>query len=188
MSEGDARAPKITGWYPVLGIRSYDEALAYYVEFLGFNLDWEWRRAPGSPVIMSVSRDRVSLGLNESHAPGSWLNLFVTDVQALADEWNGRRPNSVTVVVEPPYDIPTIQLTDPFGNRMHFQQPVDAVEQETRRGRAVPMREYIRQRLAAGHPCPTPEEVVRAVGRPLGIAIEVLNEFPEYRREHGAPD
>lgn len=42
------------------------------------------------------------------------------------------------------------------------------------------MREYVRERLAAGHPCPTPEEVVEAVGRPLGIAIEVLNEFSEY--------
>jgi hypothetical protein len=44
------------------------------------------------------------------------------------------------------------------------------------------MRDFIRQRLAEGKPCPTPEEVVEAIGRPPGLAMDVLGEFPEYEQ------
>ncbi|MEO2005363.1 MAG: hypothetical protein ABGY41_14850 [Candidatus Poribacteria bacterium] len=45
---------------------------------------------------------------------------------------------------------------------------------------AVHMPDYIRERLADGYACLTIEEVVDAVGRPLGLAMDTLNEFPEY--------
>ena len=176
--------PKITEVVPVFGIGSYDEAVAYYVDWLGFNLDWEWREAPGRPVIMAISRDGVSLMLNEHprSSSGSWLNLKVTDLGALAEEWNARRPDSVVVEVGPPYDIPTVSLRDPFGNRLDFEQPVSPKEQDARRRRASLMRDYIRQRLADGEACPTPEEVIEAIGRPLGLAMDILCEFPEYEQ------
>lgn len=70
-------------------------AVAHYVDWLGFNLDWEWREAPGRSVIMAISHDGVSLMLNEDdeRSVGSWLTLSVTHLQALADEWNPKRPN-----------------------------------------------------------------------------------------------
>ncbi len=65
----------ITGVVPVLGINSYEEAVSHYVNKLGFNLDWEWREAPGKPAIISVSRDNVSIMLNEfdDKLPRNWL-------------------------------------------------------------------------------------------------------------------
>jgi len=172
----------IKGMVPVIGIRSYEEAVAHYVDWLGFNLDWEWREAPGKPVIMSISRDVASLMLNESGdpAPGAWLTLSVSDLEALAAEWNGRRPDSVSVVIGPPYDIPSLCITDPFGNRMDFQQPVGEAEEKARAERAVLMREHVRRELAEGKPCPAPEQLVRAIGPPIGMAMDVLCEFPEY--------
>ena len=179
-----AETPKITEIVPVFGIASYDEAVAHYIDWLGFNLDWEWRAAPGRPVIMAISRDGVSLMLNEHPASSSASSLVlkVTDIYAFAEEWNARRPNSVTVAMEPPYDIPSIFVRDPFGNSMDFQQPVSAEEEEDRKRRAPLMRDYVRQRLAGGNACPTPQEVVDAIGRPLGLAIDVLSEFPEYEQ------
>ncbi|MCH8292965.1 hypothetical protein IH992_17895, partial [Candidatus Poribacteria bacterium] len=123
-SDGNSgEMPKITEIVPVFGIGSYDEAVAHYVDWLGFNLDWEWREAPGRPVIMAISRDGVSLMLNEHPASSSASSLVlkVTDIYAFAEEWNAKRPNSVTVDIEPPYDIPSISLRDPFGNSMDFQ-------------------------------------------------------------------
>ena len=172
---------KITGLVPVFGIGSYDEAVAHYVDWLGFNLDWEWRAAPGRPVIMAISRDEVSLMLNEAGSQSaSRITLSVVNLQGLADEWNARRPDSASVVIGPPYDIPSIYVRDPFGNGMDFQQPISAEEEEARQRRAPLMRDYVRQRLADGKPFPTPEEVVLAVGRPLGLAMDVLNEFSVY--------
>lgn len=89
---------------------------------------------------------------------------------------------SITVAVEPPYDISSIFVTDPFGNRMDFQQPITAEEEEVRKRRTALMRDYIQQQLAGGKPCPTPEEVVEAIGRPLGLAMDILCEFPEYEQ------
>ncbi len=176
--------PRITEIVPVFGIGSYDEAVAFYVDGLGFNLDWEWREAPGRPVIMAISRNGVALMLNEhpDSSSASSLTLKVTDIGAFAEEWNARRPDSVAVAIEPPYDIPSIFLRDPFGNGLDFQQPVSAEEEEARKRRASLMRDYIRQRLAGGSTCPTPEEVVQAIGRPLGLAMDILGEFPEYEQ------
>jgi hypothetical protein len=176
--------PKVTEIVPVLGIGSYNEAVAHYVDWLGFNLDWEWREAPGRPVIMAISRDGVSLMLNEhpSSPAASALTVKVTDIEGFAREWNARRPDAVTVAIEAPYDIPSIFLRDPFGNSLDFQQPVSTEEEEARTVRASGMRDFIRQRLAEGKPCPTPEEVVEAIGRPPGLAMDILGEFPEYEQ------
>jgi hypothetical protein len=42
---------------PILHIGSYEEAKAYYVDWLGFKIDWEFRFEPTFPVYMQVSRD-----------------------------------------------------------------------------------------------------------------------------------
>ncbi len=183
-------APKITGLVPVFGIASYDQAVEHYVDWLGFNLDWEWREAAGRPVIMSISRDDVSMMLNEDpESPSaSPITLSVTNLDALAAEWNARRPDSVTVAIGPPYDIPSIFVRDPFGNRLDFQQPISAAEEEARNARAPQMRDYIGKRLDDGKPCPTPEEVVAAIGRPLGLAMDILGEFPEYEQAQHCGD
>jgi catechol 2,3-dioxygenase-like lactoylglutathione lyase family enzyme len=175
--------PNIQSWYPVVGIRSWEQAREYYVDWLGFNLDWEWREAPGQPVIAMVTRDGLTLGLNEHEdaATGSWLSLAVADIQSLADEWNGRRPGSVEVVNGMPYEFPVVYLVDPFGNKIDVQQPLTVEEEKHRREVLVPkMREFISQQLADGKPVPTPEEVTAAIGPSVGLAIETLNEFPEY--------
>ena len=39
--EEDVAGNNFKSWYPVFGIRSYAEAIDYYVDWLGFNLDWE---------------------------------------------------------------------------------------------------------------------------------------------------
>ena len=42
------------------------------------------------------------------------------------------------------------------------------------------MKAYVEQQLADGKELPTPEVLRDAVGPPLGVAIEVLNDYPEY--------
>ena len=75
---------KLTGSYSVFSVDSYAESVAHYVDWLGFNLGWEWRAAPEAPAIVSLSRDSVSLMLNEADAvaTGSQLTVFVDDLQA----------------------------------------------------------------------------------------------------------
>ena len=64
-AERDVSPANITRIRPVLHIHSYDEAVAFYVAWLGFRIEWEWREAPGKPVIMEISRDGVDIHLVE---------------------------------------------------------------------------------------------------------------------------
>jgi len=172
-------------WHPVLGVRSMKKAVDFYVDWLGFQLDGEWEEAPGEPKIAWISRDGMEIALTEDpDTPANvWLNIKVVDAQVLADEWNERRPGTVEVISGAPYDFPVIYLTDPFGNRIHIQQPLTEEEEAARRARVPEMRAFIAQCLAEGKPVPSPDEIVAAVGPSVGIAIEVLNEFPDYAKQ-----
>ena len=69
-------------------VRIFDEAKAreFYVEFLGFKVDWEHRFEPGTPLYMQVSRDDCVLQLSEHHGdatPGSGLRIEAPELDAL---------------------------------------------------------------------------------------------------------
>jgi len=50
---------------PILHVDSYEKATAFYVDWLGFTIDWEFRFEPGFPVYMQVSREGLLLHLSE---------------------------------------------------------------------------------------------------------------------------
>jgi catechol 2,3-dioxygenase-like lactoylglutathione lyase family enzyme len=45
---------------PTLRILDSEKSKAFYVEKLGFHVDWEWHHAPESPVFMQISRDGLA--------------------------------------------------------------------------------------------------------------------------------
>lgn len=172
---------RIESMVPVFGIGSYEDAKAHYVDWLGFEVDWEWREADGQPVIMAISRDRASFMLNEYAAPApGTVTLKVDDLSALVEEWNSRRPGAVEAVVEPPYEFPAVFIADAWGNGLHFQQALSARQESERADNRERMRAHVRELVRSGKPLPTPEELRQAIGPALGIAVEVLNEFPGY--------
>src|SRR3954464_9999005 len=74
---------------PVFRIYSYDKAREFYVDFLGFKIDWEARFTPEAPVYMQVSRANVSLHLSEHHGdctPGALAYVYLTGVEQLQKE------------------------------------------------------------------------------------------------------
>jgi catechol 2,3-dioxygenase-like lactoylglutathione lyase family enzyme len=54
-------------------LRIFDEAKAkeFYVDFLGFKVDWEHRFEEGLPLYMQVSRDGCVLHPSEHHGDGT---------------------------------------------------------------------------------------------------------------------
>ena len=186
--ESSGEGPNMTRIRPVFRIKSYEDGVAHYVDWLGFTIDWEWREAPGRPVIMAISRDSVDMHLVEGdeHPPSSWIQVIVEDIQTLADELNAKRPDSVSISGGWPY-VQQILLKDPFGNLLVFEQPQSPDDKVAADERDTRMRNYIRERLDAGHACPMPEEVVEAVCPPVVFsatirAAAVLGEFPEYEQ------
>ena len=84
-------------------LRITDEARskAFYVDGLGFRVDWEHRFEPRFPVFMQVSRDGMSIYLTEHTGDceaGGLVHFYVPDVDAWYAEFLARG----VVVKEPP--------------------------------------------------------------------------------------
>ena len=177
-----ARTPVLQAPRPAFRVGDFDQALAHYVTWLGFKLDWDWREAPGQPAIGSLSRDHCSFMINE-HAEASGpaaIHLDVSNLEALAAEWNDRRPDAVSIHRAPPYEFPEVMVEDPWGNRLYFEGKDERKAQQRQQAVRERMRRHVERELDAGRELPTPEALRDAVGPPLGTAIEVLNEYPEY--------
>ncbi|HEX6100690.1 MAG TPA: VOC family protein [Thermoanaerobaculia bacterium] len=67
---------------PILRVANLRASLTYYVETLGFAIDWE------AGPIASVTRDRCCLFLTEGDQghPGAWVWIGVADAEALHTE------------------------------------------------------------------------------------------------------
>ena len=110
--------PFVQRVYPTLRITDPDTARHFYVERLGFRLDWEWRQGPA---FMQVSRGGLALYLSENPRdgePGALAYLYVPDV----DRWHAELREAELELEEEPRDQPwgnrELRLRDPFGNRL----------------------------------------------------------------------
>jgi hypothetical protein len=86
---------------PILHIDNYELAKNFYVDWLGFKIDWEFRFEPTFPVYRQISRDGLLLHLSEHKGdnPGGLVcHVEVDDLDALVGEWRGRRADFVQYV------------------------------------------------------------------------------------------
>jgi catechol 2,3-dioxygenase-like lactoylglutathione lyase family enzyme len=60
---------------PIFRIFSLDKAREFYLDFLGFKVDWEHRFEPGGPVYMQISRNGLVIHLSEHHGQAVCLSM-----------------------------------------------------------------------------------------------------------------
>lgn len=107
------------GGIPVLRIYDVPKAMAFYVDFLGFTLDWEHRFEPGLPLYAQVSRSGLKLHLSEHYGdgtPGSVVWIKTGNARALFAELLARQAS----FARPSPDSDEASITDPFGNVLRF--------------------------------------------------------------------
>jgi catechol 2,3-dioxygenase-like lactoylglutathione lyase family enzyme len=106
-------------------LRMTDEARsrAFYVDGLGFQVDWTHRFGPHSPVLLQLSRDGMIVFLSQhvmDCALGGLVHLFVDSV----DDWHARLERGGVAIELPPTDQPwglrEMHLVDPDGNRLRI--------------------------------------------------------------------
>ena len=106
-------------------LRIFDEAKAreFYLDFLGFRLDWEHRFEPGLPIYMQVSRDGCVLHLSEHHgdgSPGAALRIETSDLDAFHKELEMKRYKYARPGIDRQPWGRDMSISDPFGNRLTF--------------------------------------------------------------------
>ncbi|GMU91737.1 MAG: hypothetical protein AMXMBFR4_07950 [Candidatus Hydrogenedentota bacterium] len=114
---------------PVLRVFDHELAKKYYVGWLGFALDWEHPFDGKGPRYMQVSRSGLTLHLSEHYGdstPGSRVFVNTDDVLSLHRELQSRpNPNMNPGVGHAPWNALCMEVIDPFGNRLSFNQPLD---------------------------------------------------------------
>jgi catechol 2,3-dioxygenase-like lactoylglutathione lyase family enzyme len=106
-------------------LRIFDEAKAkeFYVDFLGFKVDWEHRFEPDLPLYMQISKDGCILHLSEHHGdccPGAAVRIETTELDALHAELTAKHYKYYRPGIE---EVPwgrDMSIKDPFGNRLTF--------------------------------------------------------------------
>jgi len=109
---------------PIFRIFSLKKAREFYLDFLGFKVDWEHRFEPDAPVFMQISRDGLAINLSEHHGdgtPGSIAYVYMTGVRELHRELNEKKyRHNRPGLLEQEWGMTELSVTDPFNNRITF--------------------------------------------------------------------
>ena len=110
---------------PILPIFDIAKAREFYLDFLGFRMDWEHRFGDDFPLYRQVSRDGLVLHLNEHHgdaSPGSTVAVQMTGIDELHGELTAKAYRYAKPGLSDQGGRIEMQLADPFGNRIRFMQ------------------------------------------------------------------
>ena len=116
----------MTATIPIFRIFDYAKALGFYIDWLGFKIDWE-HKPNNAPIYMQISLGDIVLHLTEHHGdctPGARVyidgfeGLRQYHRQILDKDYKYNRPG----LEVPPWnpDALCMDVIDPFGNRLSF--------------------------------------------------------------------
>jgi catechol 2,3-dioxygenase-like lactoylglutathione lyase family enzyme len=109
-------------------LRSFDEAKAreFYIDWLGFTVDWEHRFEPELPLYMQVSRDGVVFHISEHHgdgSPGARVRVNIKGVREYHAELIGKKyKNNRPGLERPEWGGIEFTVIDPVNNRVTFAE------------------------------------------------------------------
>ncbi len=114
---------------PILRIFDETKAREFYVDFLGFSVDWEHRFEPNMPLYMQVTRGKLVLHLSEHHGdgcPGSTVFVRMTGIEPLHRELIAKNYKYLRPGLEiAPWKAKCMEVIDPFGNRIRFNEDLE---------------------------------------------------------------
>lgn len=123
----DNTPPSVTFDKPIPILRMFDETKAreFYLDFLGFNVEFEHRFEADLPLYLGIIRNGLQLHLSEHHGdatPGSAVFIPTHNIEQLRDELQAKRYGyGRPDIVEQAWGK-VLEVCDPFGNRIRFCQ------------------------------------------------------------------
>lgn len=110
---------------PTFRILDYKKAKEFYVEFLGFKIDWEHRFGENETVYMQVSKNGLILHFSENKRFQTGMIVFVetTGIENFHDELSKKSNGILTPDVSVTnWNTKQMEIEDPFGNLLRFNE------------------------------------------------------------------
>ncbi len=106
---------------PILYVSNFQTSMKYYTEKLGFRKVWEWGEPP---TFGCVTRDGIEIFfcLGGQGRPGTWMSIFVNDVDALYDELCAKGAKIVMPPTDEPWGVREFHVEDPDGHTFRLGQ------------------------------------------------------------------
>ncbi len=111
---------------PILRIFDATKAKEFYIDWLGFSIEFEHQFEPGMPYYFGIAREGIQLHLSEHHGdatPGSRVFITCSEIEKFYEELLSRPYKYYRPGLEKTfYGTLEIALHDPFGNRLSFNE------------------------------------------------------------------
>ena len=104
---------------PILNVRSVPASIDYYVHTLGFEQEWDWG---DPPTFACVWRDQVRIFLCQGAqgAPGTWISIFVQNVDGLFEDYRRRGADIRQPPTNFPWGMREMNVQDLDGHRLRL--------------------------------------------------------------------
>jgi hypothetical protein len=111
---------------PILRIFDYQKTIEFYIDWLGFMIDWQHVFEEDAPVYMQASKDGIVLHLSEHNGDATrgvkvfiWCKGIKDYHKELIDKkYKYNRPG----IKETFYEAWGVGVNDPFGNKLSFNE------------------------------------------------------------------
>ncbi|KJZ78904.1 hypothetical protein HIM_01677 [Hirsutella minnesotensis 3608] len=112
---------------PVLRIFDIAKADEFYLEYLGFRIDWDHRFDDKAPLYRQISRGGLRLHLSEHHgdaSPGAQVRVMMRGLDTYHGELSAKDYRYMRPGIEegPAPGCREMGVIDPFGNHLKFCQ------------------------------------------------------------------
>lgn len=111
---------------PTFRILDYEKAMSFYIDFLGFEIDFEHRFGPTEPVYMQISKNGLIIHLTENKRFQTNTIVFV-ETKGIVDfhrELCERNPKKeIQDISRTNWKTLQLEVQDPFGNLLRFNEP-----------------------------------------------------------------
>lgn len=109
---------------PVLRILDHKKAVEFYIDWLGFKIDWEHKYSENFPMYIQISKEDVILHLSEHHGdcnPGSKVMIEIDEIKVyhkilIDKDYKYNKPG----LEKAEWGALTVETLDPFGNKIIF--------------------------------------------------------------------
>lgn len=120
---------KVEKVIPILRIFDYKKAIEFYVDWLGFKINWKHTFDNNAPVYIEIERDGIIIHLSEHHGDGTpGTNVFVWcngvkdfHTEIINKKYKYNKPGLEKTF----YGSLAVTVIDPFHNQVIFNEKID---------------------------------------------------------------